>query len=271
MREKRSLRIIRLLIAAFPILVFVMRPVAAEGKTEGSLDGEVFFVERGETGKPPSGKDVYIFRNGKFHSLHFEREYGFEAGSYTEKNKGETIEFEAEIQDKINGSVHWEGTVEGEEIDVRYTWNGKQPKWYQARSKPSDYWARSVTNWTTADPGPPGGGSISHLLDGKIFLVQSGEQGKDASHHDDYLIFRDGQFTSSDCAVVLDFRESTYSATTEGDGIRFRAQSTSPAHGTMIWDGIVRGDDMNATARWIHERWYWTIDRMYWFKGKLLE
>jgi hypothetical protein len=104
-----------------------------------------------------------------------------------------------------------------------------------------------------------------------MFLVKSGEQGKEASHHDDYLIFRDGTFVSSDCATVLDFRESTYSATTQGDGIRFRAQATSTTHGTMIWDGTVRGGVMDATARWIDKRWYWTIDRMYWFKGQRLE
>jgi hypothetical protein len=78
-------------------------------------------------------------------------------------------------------------------------------------------------------------------------------------------------FVSSDCGELLDFRESTYSATTEGDDIRFRAESTSPTHGTMIWDGTVRGDVMDATARWIDKRWYWTIDRMYWFKGQLLD
>jgi len=272
MRAIRSTRGFRFLLAAIPVLVFGMHPAAAaEGETKGVLDGEVFFVERGEVGKPSDGKDTYIFRNGKFRSRHFEREYGFDTGTYTATKKGDTIKIAADIQGKSHGSIQWEGTVEGNEIDVRYTWNGKQPKWYQANSKPSEHWANSVTEWATEDPGPPEGGPISHLLDGKIFLVKSGEQGKKASHHSDYLIFRDGMFTSSDCAVVLDFRESTYSATTQEDGIRFRAQSTSPAHGTMIWDGTVRGDVMDATARWIDKRWYWTIDRMYWFRGQLLE
>ena len=42
-------------------------------------------------------------------------------------------------------------------------------------------------------------------------------------------------------------------------------------YGAMIWEGTVRGDAVDATARWIDKRWYWTIDRMYWFRGKLLE
>jgi hypothetical protein len=246
---------------------------AAEGSGKGALDGRVFLVEKGDAGKPSDGKIMLIFRDGKFRSRYFEKEHGFEAGAYTSAKKEDAITFAADIRSKSNGMIHWEGTIRGDRIDVRYTWTGRKPKWYQANPNPktTEHWARSVTAWPTEDPGPPGGGSASHLLDGKTFLVKSGEEGKEASHHDDYLVFRDGMFVSSDCAELLNFRESTYSATTQGDGIRFRAESTSPTHGTMIWDGTVRGDVMDATARWIDKRWYWTIDRMYWFKGQLLE
>jgi hypothetical protein len=245
--------------------------VAAEGSVKGVLDGKVFVVERGEAGKKADGKDTYIFRDGKFRSRYYEKQYGFEAGEYTSTKKGDGITFTADIRGESNGVIHWEGEVKGDEIDVRYTWTGKKTKWYRTTTNPSDHWARSVTTWATEDPGPPGGGSISHLLDGKVFLVKSGEQGKEASHHDDYLIFRDGMFVSSDCAEDLNFRESTYSATTQGNGIRFRAQTTSPTHGTMIWEGTMQGDVMDATARWIDKRWYWTIDRNYWFRGQLFE
>jgi len=249
-----------------------MHPAAAgAGETEGDLDGMVFLVEKGEVGKPPDGKITFIFQDGKLRSRYFEKEYGFEAGAYTTTKGGEGITFAADTRSKSNGTIHWEGTVRGDKVDVSYTWTGRKQKWYQAKPDPSEHWAMSVTEWPTEDPGPPGGGTISHLLDGKTFLVKSGEQGKEASHHDDYLIFRDGMFVSTDCGELLDFRESTYTAATQGDGIRFRAQTTSPTHGTMIWDGTVRGDVMDATARWIDKRWYWTIDRMYWFKGRLFE
>jgi hypothetical protein len=272
MKEIRFLRRIRFLLVAFPILVFGIHPAGAvEGETIGALDGEVFLVEKGEVGKPSDGKDTYIFRDGKFRSRYFEKEYGFEAGAYTSTKKGNAITFAADIRSKSNGTIHWEGTVKVDGIAVRYTWTGRKPKWYQAKPKPSEYWARSVTTWATEDPGPPGGGPISHLLDGKTFLVKSGAQGKGFSHHDDYLIFRNGMFVSSVCVELLDYRESTYSATTEGDGIRFRAETTSPTHGTMIWDGTVQGNVMDATARWIDKRWYWTFDRMYWFKGQQLD
>jgi hypothetical protein len=272
MKEIRSLRTIRFLLAASLFLVYGTIPAAAgAGETKGALDGEVFVVEKGEVGKPSDGKDTYIFRDGKFRSRYFEKQFGFETGAYTSTKKGEAITFAADIRSTSNGTIHWEGTVESDGIDVRYTWTGRKPKWYKATPKTTEHWARTVTAWVTEDPGPPGGGPISHLLNGKTFLVKSGEEGKEASHHDDYLVFRDGTFVSSDCAEYLEFRESTYSVTTEGDGIRFRAQTTSPTHGTMIWDGTVRGDVMDATARWIDKRWYWTIDRMYWFRGQLFE
>ena len=274
MREIQSPRRNRLFLAVFPILIIGMHPVSAAGEeTKGGLDGRAFLVEKGEVGKPSDGKVALVFQDGKIRSRYFAEEYGFEPGAYTSTKKGETISFAADIRSESNGTIRWEGTVEGGKIDVHYTWTGRKPKWYQANSNPktTEHWARSVKAWVTEDPGPPGGGSVSHLLDGKTYLVQSGEQGKEASHHDDYLIFRDGTFVSSDCATVLDFRESTYSATTQEDGIRFRAQATSTTHGTMIWDGTVRGKIMDATARWIDKRWYWTIDRMYWFRGQLLE
>jgi hypothetical protein len=270
----QSLRKKRSVLIALPVLLFGMHPIfAAEGDTAGALDGKVFLVEKGEAGKPSDGKDTYIFRDGKFRTRYFEKEFGFETGPYTSTKKEDIVTFAADTKGRSNGTIHWEGTIKGDEIEVRYTWTGRKPRWYQSSPNPktTEHWARSVTAWPTEDPGPPGGGSISHLLDGRTYLVKSGEEGKEASHHDDYLIFRDGMFVSSDCAELLDFRESAYSATTQGDGIRFRAQSTSPTHGTMIWDGTVRGDVMDATARWIDERWYWTIDRMYWFRGQLLE
>ncbi len=243
----------------------------ARGAATGDLDGKVFLVEKGEMGKIADGKDTYIFRDGKFRSRYYETQYAFETGAYTSAKKGDVITFAVDLQSNSHGTIHLKGRVNDDEIEVRYTWSDKGRAWFFTKPNPSAHWARSVTSWPTEDPGPPGGGSPSRLLDGKTFLVKSGELGSEASHHDDYLIFRDGMFVSTDCAELLDFRASAYSATRQGDAIRFQADSTSPTHGRMIWDGTMRGDAMDATARWIDKRWYWTIDRMYWFKGNLFE
>jgi hypothetical protein len=237
--------------------------------TGGLLDGRVFVVERGEAGKKADGKDTLIFRNGRFRSADCEKGYGFGDGAYTAVERGGGILFAADIRSDTQGSIHWEGTVRRDRIDVRYTWAGK-PTWYRSNPAPTAHWARSVTEWGMKDPGPPGGGTVSHLLDGKTFHVKTGEQGK-GPDHDDYLIFQDGMFTSSGCVESWNFRNASYSATAEGGGIRFRAQAVSTTHGIMTWEGTVRGDAVEATARWVHEKWYWTIDREYWYRGARVE
>ena len=158
--------------------------------------------------------------------------------------------------------IRWEGTVQGGEIDVRYIWTDA-PRWY-SRDPKREYWARGK------EVKSPAGASVrstgtSSLLDGQTFFVRTGEKGKPADH-DDYMIFRDDMFVSSGC-VEQDFGKSSYSAAVEGNGIRFRAETISPTHGTMYWEGIVRGNVMEATARWVHDRWYWKIDRRYWYRG----
>lgn len=251
-------------------LFLVCGPIfAAEAKIseKGYLDGKVFLVEKGEMGKTSDGKDVYLFRDGKFLSTACEKWHGFSESPYTTTVEGEAVTFTADTKSESDGSIHWQGTVRGDRIDVRYSWIGKPRKWYSLAAPQPEHWARSVTAWKVEDPGPPGGGNPSNLLDGKTFFVKTGETGK-GPDHDDYLIFQDGAFVSSGC-VEIDFRKSVYSATKEGDGIRFRAETVSPTHGTMIWDGIVRGDAVNAKARWVHKKWYWTIDREYWYRGSL--
>ncbi len=267
----RSTRIFFTALAAFLFLVCGNIPAAmAEGGAKGALDGKVFVVERGKKGEQADGKDVYLFRDGKFLPTSLEKWHGFGASSYVSTVPGETFRFATDTTSKTDGTIRWEGTVRGDRIDVRYTWIGKPKKWYRLGPEPAEYWARSfVAGAEEKSAGPGGRTGASNLLDGKTYFVQTGEKGKEADH-DDYLVFWDGIFVSSGC-VEIDFRKSVYTATREKDGIRFHAETVSPTHGTMIWDGIVRGDVVDATARWIHKRWYWTIDREYWYRGRLYE
>jgi len=264
--SKRTRTGMSIVFAILPFIVFGAVPApGSEATSAGLLDGKVFLVEKGKQGEEADGKDTYIFRDAKFRSTYFEKHYGFDEGAYTSTAMGDTITFSSDIRSKSHGTVHWEGTVRDGDVDVRYTWAGRK-----GNPKPEEHWARSVTEWGMKDPGPPGGGAVSHLLDGKTFYVNAGEKGKDPDH-DDYLIFRDGMFTSSGCVESWNFRNASYSATAEGDGIRFRAQLVSTTHGTLTWEGTVRGDAVDATARWLHRKWYWTIDREYWYRGRLFD
>ena len=128
----------------------------------------------------------------------------------------------------------------------------------------------SAALWTAEGTGGTAGGTgASHLLDGKTFITQTGEKGKKADHQD-VISFRDGKFISEGC-VKYGFEEKTFTATTDGDVIRFRAENVSPKLGIMLWEGTVKGDVFEATSTWIRDRWYWKIKREYWYRGRLKE
>lgn len=114
---------------------------------------------------------------------------------------------------------------------------------------------------------PQGSALPPNLLDGKTFLAQSGEKGKKASNKDT-IVFRDGRFLSEGC-IQWGFGDAAYAAGTEGDGIRFQARTVSPTHGAMTWNGLVKGDTIEATSKWTRERWYWKTKREYWYRGEL--
>lgn len=116
-------------------------------------------------------------------------------------------------------------------------------------------------------PTPQDPAKSSNLLDGRTFVAQSGEKGKKASNNDT-IVFRDGRFLSEGC-LPWNFGDAAYKAKIEGDGIRFQAQTVSPTHGTMLWDGIVRGDAIEATSIWNRDRWYWKVKREYWYTGQI--
>jgi len=67
------------------------------------------------------------------------------------------------------------------------------------------------------------------------------------------------------------FEEKTFTATTDGGVIRFRAENVSPRLGIMLWEGTVKEDVFEATSTWIRDRWYWKIKREYWYRGRLKE
>ena len=103
-------------------------------------------------------------------------------------------------------------------------------------------------------------------LDGKTFVAQSGEKGKQASKKDTF-VFRDGRFLSETC-TPYGFGDAPYQATVDGATVRFHAETHSPTHGKMVWDGIVKDDAIEATSIWTRERWYWNIKKEYWFRGQ---
>lgn len=107
------------------------------------------------------------------------------------------------------------------------------------------------------------------LLDGKTFVTQSGEKGKQASKKDTF-VFRDGRFLSETC-TPYGFGDAPYQVTVDGATIRFHAETHSPTHGKMVWDGVVKDNVIEATSIWTRERWYWKIKKEYWFRGHRIQ
>jgi len=272
-REMRSIHLQSLLYISLLAFLFLGQgavPAAgSEGGARGLLDGKVYVVEKGEKGKKADGKDTYIFVSGTFRSANYEKWEGFVEGAYTAAQDGDTVTFVADTASKSNGTIHWEGKVKDGVIDLRYTWTGRKPRWYQVSTKPAEHWARSFTVKGTDDPGPSGGGSPSHLLDGKTFSLLHRKK-EEETGPPEYLVFKGGMFVSSGC-LDWDFLPSAYSTTIEGGVIRFLAEIVSTKQGTMVWKGTLRDDVMEATARWTHKRWYWSIERDYWYRGGLIE
>ena len=103
------------------------------------------------------------------------------------------------------------------------------------------------------------------LLDGLRFAGMTGEKGK-GDHHPDTITFKDGVFRSLDCEN-WGFGPAPYTVEKRGDALYFTSTLLSPKRGRLEWKGKIAGAKATATFRWKHERWYWNIDREYWFEG----
>jgi len=92
-------------------------------------------------------------------------------------------------------------------------------------------------------------------LDGKTFVVETGEKGKSGGEKDT-LTFRDGNFRSAGCDQY-GFGDGAYTSTVNGDSIGFEAVTTSPTKGKMTWKGTVQGDKIEVGYVWVDaSHWY---------------
>jgi len=106
-------------------------------------------------------------------------------------------------------------------------------------------------------------------LDGKIFVGPTGLQSSGPDEEQEEVSFNNGELYSVTCAA-WGFEAGAYSTEKSSDGLRFSATTMSPDDGKIVWEGVVRGDEIEATYTWTKERWWWSDARQVkWFKGKL--
>lgn len=128
--------------------------------------------------------------------------------------------------------------------------------------------AEPALSQTAADMSSPATPpAINQALDGMEFRGPVGMKGKPRRREDSF-IFQDGRFISENCKAE-GFLPDIYWVRQDGDTIHFLAELRSPEHGTMVYRGRIHGDELDARFVWTKKRWYWNIEREYWFKGKL--
>lgn len=128
---------------AVVISSFSVPALLQAGETGGILDGKSYTGKSGEKGKEASEDEEIVFSDGKLHSVGCEP-WGFNDGEYKAMQSGEDkkIQFEAETESPKHGRIVWKGTVEGDTIDVSYTWTKKgwlgtktKEKWFKGTLK----------------------------------------------------------------------------------------------------------------------------------------
>lgn len=93
------------------------------------------------------------------------------------------------------------------------------------------------------------------VLDGKTFVVETGEKGKSGTDKDT-LVFKDGNFRSTSCDRY-GFGDGAYTSSVDDGTIRFEAVTTSPTKGKMTWKGTVQGDRIEVSYVWVDApHWY---------------
>ena len=108
------------------------------------------------------------------------------------------------------------------------------------------------------------------VLDGKTFVVETGEKGKSGGDKDT-LTFKDGNFRSAGCDQY-GFGDGAYTSSVQGDSIQFEAVTTSTTKGKMTWKGTVTGDKIEVAYVWVDaSHWYKPNPKPLekWAKGEL--
>ena len=110
-----------------------------------------------------------------------------------------------------------------------------------------------------------------YTLDGKTFSGELGLLGKPASTTD-LLVFNNGMFISKECERKCGYTEGIYWVRPIDDGVEVLSETPClESDATIVWRGVVKGDKIEGTFTWTSERWYWTIEKKFWFNGNLVK
>jgi len=108
-------------------------------------------------------------------------------------------------------------------------------------------------------------------LDGATFLSELGPLGKPADVQDT-LVFANGTFVSTECDKRCGYPPAPYFVRRVDGKIEFVSESIClHKDATLVWHGTVDDGIIKGRLSWILNRWYWTIEKEFWFEGRLVE
>lgn len=101
-----------------------------------------------------------------------------------------------------------------------------------------------------------------------VLVGHVGHKGSGANGEDE-VVFQKGRFLSASCSKY-GFRSAPYTAYRNGKSIIFTAETHSPKHGKIEWQGRITGEMLDASYKWTKQRWYWfDADEENWLKARL--
>ena len=113
-------------------------------------------------------------------------------------------------------------------------------------------------------------GETRSTLDGRVFEGEFGALGKEAKGSDGW-VFDKGMFLSQSC-LECGFPESPYRVRLENGKTHFETLTQCPrTDATISWRGTVEEGRIEGVFTWVRKRWYWTIEKQFWFRGTLVE
>ncbi len=111
----------------------------------------------------------------------------------------------------------------------------------------------------------------SAVLDGLVFTSKVGRAGAAADITDE-LIFADGLFLSAECERRCNYPARPYFVREKGGRVEFISETRCPnKDATLVWRGTIDGRSIKGEFTWTSSRWYWTVERTFWFEGELSE
>ena len=111
----------------------------------------------------------------------------------------------------------------------------------------------------------------SGILDGLTFSSELGPLGKPANVKD-VLVFENGMFVSKECEQRCGYAPRPYFVRRVGDKTEFISETHCPSKdSTIVWRGTVNNGTIKGKFTWTAARWYWTIEKEFWFEGMLAD